>query len=304
MTVTVFSHPACLQHDVGQDHPEAPARLHAIADQLLSSGLEYVIRQKDATAASDAQLALAHDPAYIQLVQQKQPDTGLAWLDDDTAIMAKSVRAARFAAGAVINAVDLVMQADDQQAFCAIRPPGHHAESAQAMGFCIFNNVAVGAAYALAQYQLERVLIVDFDVHHGNGTEQIFRHDPRVMFCSSFEHPFYPYTDPTSTGRMLKMPLSGASHGALFRQLFSEQWRPAIEQFAPQLILLSAGFDAHGEDEMAHLKWNESDYQWVAEQLKALANQYCQGRIVACLEGGYALSALGRSVVAMLKAWV
>lgn len=304
MTVTVFSHPACLQHDVGQEHPEAPARLHAIADQLLSSGLEYVIRQKDATAASDAQLALAHDPAYIQLVQHKQPDTGLAWLDDDTAIMAKSVRAARFAAGAVINAVDLVMQADDQQAFCAIRPPGHHAESAQAMGFCIFNNVAVGAAYALAHYQLERVLIVDFDVHHGNGTEQIFRHDPRVLFCSSFEHPFYPYTDPSSTDRMLKMPLSGASHGALFRQLFSAQWQPAIEQFAPQLILVSAGFDAHGEDEMAHLKWNESDYQWVAEQLKTLANQYCQGRIVACLEGGYALSALGRSVVAMLKAWV
>jgi acetoin utilization deacetylase AcuC-like enzyme len=304
MTVTVFSHPACLQHNVGQDHPEAPARLHAIADQLLSSGLEYVIQQKDATAASDAQLALAHDPAYIQLVQQKQPDTGLAWLDDDTAIMAKSVRAARFAAGAVLNAVDLVMQADDQQTFCAIRPPGHHAESAQAMGFCIFNNVAVGAAYALAQYQLERVLIVDFDVHHGNGTEQIFRHDPRVLFCSSFEHPFYPYTDPTSTEQLLKMPLSGASHGVLFRQLFSEQWRPAIEQFAPQLILVSAGFDAHGEDEMAHLKWNESDYQWVAEQLKTLANQYCQGRIVACLEGGYALSALGRSVVAMLKAWV
>ncbi len=304
MTVTVFSHPACLQHNVGQDHPEAPARLHAIADQLLSSGLEYVIQQKDATAASDEQLALAHDPAYIQLVQQKQPDIGLAWLDDDTAIMAKSVRAARFAAGAVINAVDLVMLANDQQAFCAIRPPGHHAESAQAMGFCIFNNVAVGAAYALAQYHLERVLIVDFDVHHGNGTEQIFRHDPRVLFCSSFEHPFYPYTDPACTERLLKMPLSGASHGGLFRQLFNEQWRPAIEQFAPQLILVSAGFDAHGEDEMAHLKWNESDYQWVAEQLKALANQYCQGRIVACLEGGYALSALGRSVVAMLKAWV
>jgi acetoin utilization deacetylase AcuC-like enzyme len=304
MTVTVFSHPACLQHDLGHDHPESPSRLHAIADQLLSSGLEYVIQQKDASAASDEQLALVHDPAYLRLVQQKQPDSGLAWLDDDTAIMPKSLRAARFAAGAVINAVDLVMKAKDQQAFCAIRPPGHHAESAQAMGFCIFNNVAVGAAYALSQYQLTRILIVDFDVHHGNGTEQIFRDDPRVLFCSSFEHPFYPYTDPTCTERMLKMPLSGASHGSLFRQQFTEQWLEPIRQFAPQLIMVSAGFDAHGEDEMAHLKWHEADYQWIAEQLKELATDYCQGRIVACLEGGYALSALGRSVVAMLKAWV
>ena len=304
MTVTIFSHPSCLRHDVGSDHPERPARLHAITDQLLSSGLEYVVQQRDASAATDDQLALAHDKAYIASVVAKQPEQGLVWLDDDTAMMNKSLTAARHAAGAVINAVDLVMQHSEQQAFCAIRPPGHHAESAQAMGFCIFNNIAVGAAYALQQYQLARIAIVDFDVHHGNGTEQIFRDDPRVLFCSSFEHPFYPYTDPTCTERILKMPLSGASHGSLFRQQFTEQWLQPIRQFAPQLIMVSAGFDAHGEDEMAHLKWHEADYQWIAEQLKELATDYCQGRIVACLEGGYALSALGRSVVAMLKAWV
>lgn len=304
MTVTVFSHAACLQHDLGNDHPEAPARLHAIFDQLLSSGLEYVIQHKDCTEATEEQLKLVHDPAYVQWVQAKAPTDKLIWLDDDTAIMSKSIRAARYAAGALINAVDTVMSTGDQQTFCAIRPPGHHAESNQAMGFCIFNNVAVGAAYALSKYQLKRILIVDFDVHHGNGTEQIFRDDPRVLFCSSFEHPLFPYTDPTSSDHILKMPLNGASHGQIFRKQFSEQWLAKIHEFAPELIMISAGFDAHGEDEMAHLKWNEQDYHWIATQLKQIADTHCQGRIVACLEGGYACSALGRSVVAMLKAWV
>lgn len=304
MTVTVFSHPACARHNLGADHPEAPARLHAIFDQILSSGLEYVLQHKDSTAASDAQLALAHDAAYVADVIAKQPSEGLVWLDDDTAIMNKSVTAARYAAGAAINAVDLVMQGRDQQAFCAIRPPGHHAERAQAMGFCLFNNIAVAAAYAMQQYGLQRLVIVDFDVHHGNGTEHIFKDDPRVLFCSSFEHPFYPFTEPGSSKNMLKMPLSGGSDGSLFRQLAEQQWLPAIEAFSPQLILISAGFDAHYEDEMAHLRWRESDYQWIASALKDLASRHCDGRIVACLEGGYALSALGRSVVAMLKAWL
>jgi acetoin utilization deacetylase AcuC-like enzyme len=304
MTVTIFSHPSCLRHDLGSDHPERPARLHAITDQLLSSGLEYVVQQRDASAATDEQLALAHDKAYIASVVAKQPVQGLVWLDDDTAMMNKSLTAARHAAGAVINAVDLVMQHSEQQAFCAIRPPGHHAESAQAMGFCIFNNIAVGAAYALQQYQLARIAIVDFDVHHGNGTEQIFKNDPRVLFCSSFEHPHYPFTDPNSQPLLLKIPLSGNSDGHEFRRKATELWFDQIREFRPQLLLISAGFDAHIEDEMAHLKWTEADYHWISQQLKQIANESCEGRIVACLEGGYALSALGRSVVAMLKAWI
>jgi len=304
MTVTVFSHVSCFQHDVGSDHPEQPGRLHAINDQLLRSGLEYVLQQRDSTAATDEQLALAHDQAYIAKVVSSEPSRGLVWLDDDTAIMNKSLKAARHAAGAVINAVDLVMKEPDQRAFCAVRPPGHHAESAQAMGFCLFNNVAVGAAYALHQYHLERIAIIDFDVHHGNGTEQIFRNDKRILFCSSFEHPYYPFTDPESSPLMLKIPLSGNSDGQVFQRKVSELWLEQIREFKPQLVMVSAGFDAHLEDEMAHLRWTEADYHWIALQLKKIANECCEGRIVACLEGGYALSALGRSVVAMLKAWI
>jgi acetoin utilization deacetylase AcuC-like enzyme len=304
MTVTIFSHYSCLQHELGQDHPEQPARLHAIADQLLSSGLEYVVQQRDATPANDDQLALVHDRNYIAKVIASQPLNGMCWLDDDTAMMNKSVMAARHAAGAVINAVDLVMQKTDQQAFCNIRPPGHHAESAQAMGFCLFNNIAVGAAYALEKYNLDRVVIIDFDVHHGNGTEQIFNHDHRIMMCSSFEHPYYPFTDPTSHHLLLKMPLTANSDGQEFRRLATEQWFDKIREFQPQLMMISAGFDAHIEDEMAHLKWKDDDYHWLAQQLKRIANECCEGRIVATLEGGYALNALGRSVVAMLKAWI
>ncbi|RVU32996.1 histone deacetylase family protein [Rheinheimera riviphila] len=304
MSVTIFSHPGCLQHNVGLDHPEQPARLHAIADQLLSSGLEYVLQQRDATPVTDDQLALVHDRAYIGQVIAKVPEHGCAWLDDDTAIMNKSLHAARHAAGAVVNAVDLVMQLPDQQAFCAIRPPGHHAESAQAMGFCLFNNVAVGAAYAMQTYGLQRIAIVDFDVHHGNGTEQIFRNDQRVLFCSSFEHPYYPFTDPASHNLLLKIPLPGNSDGQEFRRRASAQWFEQIRAFQPQLLMISAGFDAHIEDELAHLKWTDADYHWLAQQLKLIANECCDGRIVACLEGGYALNALGRSVVAMLKAWI
>lgn len=304
MPVTVLSHPACNRHNIGADHPENPARLHAISDQILSSGLEYVIHQRDAKVAEVEHIALAHDRAYIQSVISKSPTQGHVWLDDDTAIMNKSLEAAMYAAGAAIMAVDLVMQGQDQQVFCAIRPPGHHAESAQAMGFCVFNNIAIAAKYALSHYGLKRVAIIDFDVHHGNGTEQIMKSDERVLFCSSFEHPFYPYTDLASTPLCLKMPLAAGSQGEVFRQAFTQDWLPALHAFQPELILVSAGFDAHLEDEMAHLKWHEQDYAWIGTQLKLFSQEWCQGRIVACLEGGYAHSALGRSVVALLKAWI
>lgn len=304
MMVAIFSHPACNKHNLGSDHPEQPARLHAIFDQLLSSGLDYAISHKTATAATDEQLSLAHDKDYIRHVVVQSPAQGSVWLDDDTAMMPHSLDAARYAAGAALNAVDWVMHGSDLQAFCAIRPPGHHAESAQAMGFCLFNNIAIAARYALQQYQLERVLILDFDVHHGNGTEQIIKDDPRILFCSSFEYPFYPHPDLTESDHILKLPLAPGSDGATFRHGVSTLWLDKIEAFAPELVLVSAGFDAHYEDEMAHLKWQEADYAWIATVLKKIALKSAHGRIVACLEGGYAHSALGRSVVAMLKAWL
>ncbi len=304
MTVAIFSHPACNRHNLGSDHPEQPARLHAIFDQLLSSGLDYAICHKTASAATDEQLAFAHDKGYIQHVVAQSPQQGSVWLDDDTAIMPHSLLAARYAAGAALDAVDWVMQGVDLQGFCAVRPPGHHAESAQAMGFCLFNNIAVAAKYALEHYQLTRVLILDFDVHHGNGTEQIVRNDPRILFCSSFEYPFYPHPDLTESAHVLKLPLPAGSDGLVFRHGVMTQWLEKIDAFAPQLVLVSAGFDAHYEDDMAHLKWQEADYAWIAAILKTIAAKSAQGRIVACLEGGYANSALGRSVVAMLKAWL
>ena len=304
MTVAIFSHPACNRHNLGSDHPEQPARLHAIFDQLLSSGLDYAICHKTASAATDEQLAFAHDKGYIRHVVAQSPLQGSVWLDDDTAIMPHSLLAARYAAGAALDAVDWVMQGIDLQGFCAVRPPGHHAESAQAMGFCLFNNIAVAANYALQHYHLTRVLILDFDVHHGNGTEQIVRNDPRILFCSSFEYPFYPHPDLTESAHALKLPLPAGSDGQVFRHGVTTQWLEKIDAFAPQLVLVSAGFDAHYEDDMAHLKWQEADYAWIAAILKTIAAKSAQGRIVACLEGGYAHSALGRSVVAMLKAWL
>lgn len=304
MTVRIFSHPSSMKHVNDADHPEAPSRLHAINDQLLSSGLDYVVQHQMARAATDMELMLAHDPGYVQWVIKQSPTEGYVWLDGDTQMMAKSLDAARHAAGAGLDAVDWVMQAENRRAFCAIRPPGHHATAFEAMGFCLFNNVAVAAKYAQQQYQLTRLAIIDFDVHHGNGTEQIFGSDPNVLFCSSFEHPYYPFPDLSESDSLLKMPLGPGSTGADFRQHFTEQWQQAIVQFQPQLLLVSAGFDAHAEDDMGHLRWNDSDYQWIGEQLKAIAEQCCHGRIVACLEGGYSHSALGRSVVSFLRSWL
>ena len=302
MSLVIFSHGRCLSYDIGLDHPEAASRIHAIQDQLLSSGLEFVVQQRDATPASIEQLYLAHDPAYVDHVFDAVPDTGHIWLDDDTQVNAKSLNAALYSAGSGINAVDLVMQQPDTQAFCLIRPPGHHAEYKAAKGFCIFNNIAIAAAYAMQQYDLGRVLIVDFDVHHGNGTEDIFQHEPRVKFFSSFQHQFYPYTDPVShSPSIVKMPLAAGTTGALYQQRFNEEWLPLMQAFRPELVLVSAGFDAHIEDDMGQMKLTELDYLWLGQQLKQLADQFCGGRLVSMLEGGYEHSPLARSVVSYLK---
>lgn len=304
MSVRIFSHPSSLKHLNDQDHPEAPSRLHAINDQLLSSGLDYVLQHQTARAATDEELELAHDAGYIQWVIKQHPSDGVVWLDGDTQMMKHSLNAARHAVGAGLDAVDWVMTDTQRRAFCAVRPPGHHATAFEAMGFCVFNNIAIAARYACSKYQLQRVAIIDFDVHHGNGTEQILANDPRVMFCSSFEHPFYPFPDLSEHPQLLKMPLPANSDGQLFRRLFSEKWQPALAAFQPQLVLVSAGFDAHSEDDMGHLRWSDADYQWIGTQLREIADKTSHGRIVAMLEGGYAHSALGRSVVSFIRGWI
>jgi len=302
MSICIFGHGRCLHYEVGHDHPEAASRLHAIQDQLLSSGLDYVVEQRDAKPAHREQLYLAHEPKYVDHVFEVVPDSGHIWLDDDTQVNAKMLNAALYSAGAGLCAVDYVMQGTDRKAFCLIRPPGHHAEYKEAKGFCVFNNVAIAAAYAMQHYQLNRVVIVDFDVHHGNGTEDIFQHNPKVRFFSSFQHPFYPYTDPVShSPSIIKMPLAAGTTGAVYRERWLAEWTPIIQQFEPELILVSAGFDAHIEDDMGQMKFTDSDYFWMGQQLAQLATAYCQGRLVSMLEGGYEHSPLARSVVQYLK---
>ena len=303
MPLAFISHPECLLHDVGAGHPERPDRLSAIHDQLISSGMEVALQMHDAPVVKREHLDRVHDPDYVTGIFAEAPFEGMLRLDGDTFMMPRTLDAALRAAGAVVYGVDLVMSGRNSAAFCAIRPPGHHAERHRAMGFCYFNNIAVGAAYALDVHGLDRVAVVDFDVHHGNGTEDIFEHDPRVLFCSSFQHPFYPFTGHESeVDHVVNIPLSAGPDGKEFRAQATRHWLPVLEAFQPQLVMISAGFDAHVEDEMGQLRLTERDYAWITRELKFIANRYADGRVVSALEGGYALSALGRSVVAHLDA--
>ena len=303
MTISLISHPECALHDMGAHHPECPARLGAIQNQLISSGLDYVMLHQEAPRAGREQLCRVHDPEYVEMVFAKAPAEDRAWLDPDTSMNPHSLSAALHAAGAVVLGVDLVMSGQSKAAFCNVRPPGHHAEHNSAMGFCIFNNVAVGAAHALAAHGLERVAIVDFDVHHGNGTEDIFRDQPNVMFCSTFQHPFYPNTGAeVDSDHIVNVPLPAGADGQAFRTAVRSHWLPKLESFQPELILVSAGFDAHLEDDIADLRLLESDFAWVTGEIKKIADNHAGGRIVSSLEGGYDLSALGRSVAAHIKA--
>ncbi len=303
MPIAFISHADCLLHDVGHDHPEQPARLNAIQDRLISSGMEFVVLQHDAPMAARRHLERVHDHDHISRIIDEAPQEGILRLDDDTFMMPKTLNAALRSAGAVVYAVDLVMQRETRIAFCAVRPPGHHAERGAAMGFCYFNNIAVGAAHALEEYGLERIAIIDFDVHHGNGTEDIFRDDPRVFFGSSFQHPFYPDVGyVTGSKHIVNIPLPAGTAGNAYEELVEDRWLPALDAFRPQLLFISAGFDGHIEDNMSHIRLREADYAWVTTKLKAIADKHAEGRIISVLEGGYALSALGRSVVAHLDA--
>lgn len=297
------SHKQCQWHEMGEHHPEQPARLTAIDDRLLASGLDMALHRYDAPLAKRDFLALAHSEIYIDTLFDAVPTGGLVWLDGDTAMNPHSMDAARRGAGAMQLAVDLVMTGKARQVFCAVRPPGHHAERARAMGFCLFNNVALGACYALEHCGLERVAILDFDVHHGNGTEDIVAGDERILFCSTFQHPFYPHTGlDCGAANVVNSPLPAGTGSAGFREAVEAQWLPRLEAFAPQLLVISAGFDAHQADDMGGLNLVDDDYAWVTRQLVVQAARSAQGRIVSSLEGGYDLHALARCVEAHLKA--
>jgi acetoin utilization deacetylase AcuC-like enzyme len=302
MPAAFITHPECLKHEMGAFHPERPARLAAIEDQLIASGVGAQLRRYEAPTATDEQLARVHPMDYVKAIRDAAPRQGTVHLDPDTAMNPWSLQAALRAAGAAVLAVDLVLQNEVTTAFCAVRPPGHHACRARPMGFCIFNNVAVAARHAIHAHGLERVAIIDFDVHHGNGTEDIFEGDERVLMASIFQHPFYPYSgvdDPAPN--MHNVPLPAGAGSRELQRAVRDEWLPALDEFKPELILFSAGFDAHAEDDMAMLRFTDADYAWVTAQVKDVAERYARGRMVSMLEGGYALSALGRSVVQHLR---
>jgi acetoin utilization deacetylase AcuC-like enzyme len=295
-TTAYITHPSCLLHEMGPDHPECPERLTSINDHMISLGLDGHVARYEATPATREQLSRVHAEAYVEAIERVAPASGLRYLDPDTALNPHSVKAALHAAGAVVKGVDLVCGGEHQTAFCAVRPPGHHAESRRAMGFCVFNNVAVGAAHALEVHGMSRVAIVDFDVHHGNGTEEMFSDDGRVLMVSTFQYPLYPYSGVDNPApNMVNIPLSAGSGSEEFREAVVDRWIPALDDFEPDLIIISAGFDAHREDPLAGLQFTENDYAWVTRELMSVASRHAEGRIVSSLEGGYALSALGRS---------
>ena len=300
-----ITHADCLNHDAGPLHPDQPERLSAIENQLIMSGLEFVIRYYDAPLVERAQLERVHDGDYIDRVYAIAPATDPIDIDGDTVMSAGTLRAAERAAGAGIMAVDLVMSGEASSAFCGVRPPGHHAERNKAMGFCLFDNIAVAAAHALEAHGLKRIAIVDFDVHHGNGTEDIFKDDPRVLFCSSFQHPFYPFTGhEKETPNLVDVPLSAGAGSDEFRAAVGEHWLPALNAFAPEFLFISAGFDAHAADDMSHLQLVDDDYRWVTREILKIADAHANGRIVSMLEGGYEPGVLARSVVAHIDAMI
>jgi len=298
LATALITHPDCVRHEMGDGHPESPQRLRSVMKALEASGLAQRLVAREAREASREELERVHSKAYVDAIFAAAPDQGYAFLDPDTSMNTASLSAALHAAGAVAMATDMVMSGEVANAFCAVRPPGHHATPARPMGFCIFNNVAVGAMQAIEAHGLERVCVLDFDVHHGNGTEDAFHEDPRVMLCSTFQHPYYPYSGADSCNdHIINVPLPAMTDGAGFRAAVERFWLPALERYRPQLVFVSAGFDAHRDDPLAYLKLTDEDYRWVSEWLLDVAKRHAGGRVVSTLEGGYNVDALGRCVV-------
>jgi acetoin utilization deacetylase AcuC-like enzyme len=297
MKTAFISHDDCELHDMGFGHPECPARLRAIKNQLQDSQLEQELDYIRAEEVSRDQVHRVHPNTYIDQLDLLTPTKGRIMADPDTAIMPHTMRAAKLAAGAAVQAVDLVMSGQYDTAFCATRPPGHHAETSKTMGFCFYNNIAIAAKHAMAIHGLERIAIIDFDVHQGNGTVDIFQNDPRVLLCSSFQHPYYPYSHhAVFRDNIINTPLAAHTSGKQFRNQVEKDWLSPLQNHKPQLVLVSAGFDAHKDDPMAEIELLEDDYRWVTAMLMDVAKYYADNRVVSVLEGGYNLKALARSV--------
>jgi len=306
-----YSHRDFWKHEMGAGHPECPARLDAIEDRLLASGVLDALERCDPPLAALADIELAHDRMYIASLRglsdrlAEEQDAGgpaYAQIDTDTSINRHTWQAALRAAGAALAATDAVLAGELENAFCSVRPPGHHAERDKAMGFCFFNNVAVAAKYALQRHRLKRVAVVDFDVHHGNGTENILAGDERALMVSIFQHPFYPFSgDQHPAANMCNVPVPAYTKGMDVRDIVEMVWMPRLEAFKPEMIFVSAGFDAHREDDMGQLGMTEQDYTWITMRVKDVARRFAKGRIVSCLEGGYMMGPLSRSVEAHVR---
>jgi acetoin utilization deacetylase AcuC-like enzyme len=300
MTTLLYTHPACLEHDPGRHHPESPARLRAVLDALADPQFARLER-REAPEATLEDLLRVHPRQHVERILRAVPKSGYAGIDADTILSPASGEAALRAAGAVVAAVDAVVRRESNNAFCAVRPPGHHAEPARAMGFCLFNNIAVGALRAREAHGLDRVAVIDFDVHHGNGTQEAFQADGSLFYASTHQSPLYPGTgaaSETGVGNIVNVPLRPMSGSSQFRRGVSERILPALDAFRPELVLISAGFDGHKSDPLAHLLLEEADYTWITEQLLDIADRHAGGRLVSTLEGGYDLAALGASVAA------
>jgi acetoin utilization deacetylase AcuC-like enzyme len=305
MSIALISHPSCQLHDAGEGHPEQPKRVKVIQEALHHYEFHVPVTFYEAKAASRAQLISVHDESYVDWIHSISPKEGMIALDADTLMNPFTLQAALHSAGALTLAVDLVMKGEAQAAFCNVRPPGHHAEREKAMGFCFFNNVAIGVKHAMSKYHLERIAIIDFDVHHGNGTQMIFQNDKRVLYCSSFEYPFYPgYEEEMDNEHILSVPLLAGTGSDVFRARVEEAWFEQLAAFQPQLIFFSAGFDAHADDPLADLKLTQADYVWLTTQIAKIAKVHAGGRIVSTLEGGYNLHVLAECVPAHVDAMV
>ncbi len=306
-----FTHRDCWKHEMGPGHPECPERLDAIEDRLLVSGVFDALERYDAPQAATADLELAHDRmhvammrGYSELLAEEVQAGGpqFSQIDPDTSINVHTWNAALRSAGAGMAATDAVMAGEIENAFCAVRPPGHHATRNKAQGFCFFNNVSVAAKYALERYHLQRVAVVDFDVHHGDGTENILAGDMRALMVGIFQHPFYPFCgDQNPAANMLNVPIPAYTRGMDIREIIEMSWIPRLEEFQPEMIFISAGFDAHREDDMGQLGLTEQDFAWITQRIKDIAKGYSKGRIVSLLEGGYVMSPLARSVEAHIR---
>jgi len=303
MTTAIYLHDDCVRHEMSHGHPERPARIGAVVDALEHENLFARLKTVEAPLATREQVTLGHGGNYVSTIYDHSPDSGMVQLDADTAMNQHSLNAALRATGSGIAAIDSMLAGEIDNAFCCVRPPGHHAERNAAMGFCFFGSIAIAAKYALQQPGIERVAIIDFDVHHGNGTEDIVREDESIYFCSTFQYPFYPMKyGENIEGRLTNLPFQAAAPGSYFRDQIQQHCLPQLREFRADLILISAGFDAHADDILGGLKFLEEDYAWVTRELQKIAIEQCNGRVLSMLEGGYELASLGRSAAAHVAA--